>query len=199
MNRTRKLTLAFAIVAIGLMLAWPFQRSEQLLPTPPANPPAGEESTSGDQDLLATEDATANGSLAQSTVPARVASVELEAPSESEPELMGVIESPLAEQPKGVDQQSVATESSLASADSRPAYATIDQQAPLQMGKSWPTEQRHLIRNGDTLEKLAKRYLNDEGRALEIFEMNRDLLDNPHLLPIGVELRIPTEPGRIVE
>lgn len=35
------------------------------------------------------------------------------------------------------------------------------------------------------------RYLGDEARALEIFDLNRDVLDNPHVLRIGVELRIP--------
>jgi nucleoid-associated protein YgaU len=51
---------------------------------------------------------------------------------------------------------------------------------------------RHRIRDGDTLESLALRYLDDEARAHEIFEANRGLLSDPMLLPIGVELTIPT-------
>lgn len=49
----------------------------------------------------------------------------------------------------------------------------------------------HKIVDGDTLRDLAKRYLDDENRFLEIFEANRDLLPSPKVLPIGVELKIP--------
>ncbi|HMO86713.1 MAG TPA: LysM peptidoglycan-binding domain-containing protein, partial [Lacipirellulaceae bacterium] len=49
----------------------------------------------------------------------------------------------------------------------------------------------HVVHNGDTLERLAERYLGDRARALEIFDLNRDVLENPHLLPIGAELRLP--------
>jgi nucleoid-associated protein YgaU len=49
----------------------------------------------------------------------------------------------------------------------------------------------HVIHNGDTLERLAERYLGDGARALELFDLNRDVLENPHLLPLGVELRVP--------
>lgn len=49
----------------------------------------------------------------------------------------------------------------------------------------------HKIVNGDSLPALAKRYLESEDRAGEIFEANRDLLSSPDALPIGVELRIP--------
>jgi nucleoid-associated protein YgaU len=56
-----------------------------------------------------------------------------------------------------------------------------------------PEPRVHVVHNGDTLGRLAKRYLGDEGRALEIFDLNRDVLSNPHLLPIGVELRIPAD------
>jgi nucleoid-associated protein YgaU len=57
--------------------------------------------------------------------------------------------------------------------------------------------QHHVVHNGDTLGRLAKRYLGDESRSLEIFDLNRDVLSNPHLLPIGAELRIPAERASI--
>jgi len=53
----------------------------------------------------------------------------------------------------------------------------------------------HVIHNGDTLERLAQRYLGDERRAIEIFELNRDVLKNPHVLPIGAELQIHVQPA----
>jgi hypothetical protein len=54
----------------------------------------------------------------------------------------------------------------------------------------------HLIADGDTLDRLAERYLQDPARAREIFELNQDVLRDPNLLPIGKPLRIPGEAGR---
>jgi len=81
----------------------------------------------------------------------------------------------------------------------RPAYETVD--GDIGPRRSGPTDElvRHVVENSDTLEKLAKRYLGDEGRALEIFDLNRDVLDNPHLLPISAELRIPIPVRRDVD
>lgn len=50
---------------------------------------------------------------------------------------------------------------------------------------------RHFVVDGDSLEKLAGRYLDDPQRAGEIYEANREQLASPELLPIGVELVIP--------
>lgn len=50
----------------------------------------------------------------------------------------------------------------------------------------------HTIADGDTLESLALRYFGDSSRGREIYEANRQILLNPSVLPIGVELVIPT-------
>jgi nucleoid-associated protein YgaU len=55
--------------------------------------------------------------------------------------------------------------------------------------------QKHKIVDGDTLPKLAERYLGSADRAWEIYEANRELLPSPELLPIGVELTIPPWPA----
>jgi nucleoid-associated protein YgaU len=55
--------------------------------------------------------------------------------------------------------------------------------------------QVHKIVDGDTLEALAARYLGSAARAMEIFQVNRDVLADPELLPIGVELKIPARGG----
>ena len=55
----------------------------------------------------------------------------------------------------------------------------------------------HKIVDGDTLADLAERYLGDADRYLEIYEANRDLLPSPGVLPIGVEIRLPTR-GELV-
>jgi nucleoid-associated protein YgaU len=49
----------------------------------------------------------------------------------------------------------------------------------------------HVVVDGDSLERLAGRYLDDSSRGNEIYEANRELLASPDLLPIGVELVIP--------
>ncbi len=50
---------------------------------------------------------------------------------------------------------------------------------------------KHRVVDGDDLRNLARRYLKDANRALEIFHANRDVLEQPDLLPLGVELQIP--------
>lgn len=50
---------------------------------------------------------------------------------------------------------------------------------------------RHRIVDGDTLGTIARLYYGDEQRARELFEMNRNVLRDPELLPIGTELVIP--------
>jgi nucleoid-associated protein YgaU len=47
------------------------------------------------------------------------------------------------------------------------------------------------LRDGDTLENLAERFLGDAGRAEEIFQANRQVLAHPDLLPIGKTIMIP--------
>lgn len=58
-----------------------------------------------------------------------------------------------------------------------------------------PQVQIHVIHRGDTLESIAERYLGDARRAWELFDLNRDVLENPHILPLGAELRIPASPA----
>jgi nucleoid-associated protein YgaU len=50
---------------------------------------------------------------------------------------------------------------------------------------------RYRLRDGDTLEKLAERFLANRERAAEIFEANRDVLARPDLLPVGVTIVLP--------
>ena len=83
--------------------------------------------------------------------------------------------------------------------DSRPAYATGQKSSTGESETKKPRQILHIVRGTDTLEKLAERYLGDAGRALEIFDLNSDQLSNPHLLPIGAELRIPVEAGRSLD
>ena len=47
------------------------------------------------------------------------------------------------------------------------------------------------LEQGDTLQSLAKRFLGDESRKLEIYQLNRDILASPDKLPVGKVVRFP--------
>lgn len=85
----------------------------------------------------------------------------------------------------------VDTGPSMAPAAGRPVYA-VEGPSEVTPPDGESGYRVHVIHNGDTLERLAERYMSDGARALELFDLNRDVLENPHLLPLGVELRIPT-------
>ena len=55
-----------------------------------------------------------------------------------------------------------------------------------------PPLRTHRIADGDTLGRIAAKYLDEAARQKEILELNREVLgDNPDLLPIGAVLKIP--------
>lgn len=47
------------------------------------------------------------------------------------------------------------------------------------------------VGHGETLESLAQRFYGDRAMAPRLYEANRDVLRNPHLLVAGMELRLP--------
>ena len=49
----------------------------------------------------------------------------------------------------------------------------------------------HTVASGETLSKLAKTYLGDSGRYMDIFNANKDTLSNPDLIKVGQKLNIP--------
>jgi nucleoid-associated protein YgaU len=51
--------------------------------------------------------------------------------------------------------------------------------------------QYHEVIKGDTLSKIAEKYYGDASLYPNIFEANRDILDNPNMIKIGQKLRIP--------
>lgn len=79
------------------------------------------------------------------------------------------------------DRQEAATSMELSGADREPAELVIPPAVT-----EW-----HRIVNGDSLESIARTYLGDSRQAMSIYNANRDLLDSPEFLPIGLELRIP--------
>jgi len=59
-----------------------------------------------------------------------------------------------------------------------------------------PLDRFHRVRDGDTLEKLAERYLGDRSRWHEIYQYNSRAIKRPDLLPLGARLRIPPKHAR---
>ena len=49
----------------------------------------------------------------------------------------------------------------------------------------------HTVVAGDTLSKIARAYLGDSGRYMEIFNVNTDSLSNPDQIKVGQRLNIP--------
>jgi LysM repeat protein len=50
---------------------------------------------------------------------------------------------------------------------------------------------KHTVVSGDTLSKLAKRYLGDANAYMKIFEANKDILKDPNMIKVGQQLTIP--------
>ena len=176
-SRTTKLIAAGLVLAAGVGLAWPFRRTEGL---EPPKPPA----------VAAPVPATPPINVAARPIspPASVAAsfaadTNLPTQENSRSSARAV---QLDEPPPVVAPVAVApVESTI---DAAPAEAPPESVAEL---NGPPAERIHIVHDGDSLERLAKRYLGDESRALEIFDLNRGTLENPHWLPIGAELRLP--------
>ena len=49
----------------------------------------------------------------------------------------------------------------------------------------------HTVASGDTLSKIAKKYLGDANAYMKIFEANKDVLKDPNMIKVGQELKIP--------
>ena len=64
------------------------------------------------------------------------------------------------------------------------------QPAKLAEGPAGPPRE-YRIRKLDTLEDLAERFLGSQDRATELFEANRGVLKDRHILPLGAVIRIP--------
>ncbi|MEM9351662.1 MAG: LysM peptidoglycan-binding domain-containing protein [Planctomycetota bacterium] len=176
----RKLLLTSLILVGGLAAAWPFRLG-------PAGP-------AGASDVLAQPSA-------------RFEPVQAQRETAEQPSTFDLVDHPALRPPQG--EAPTDAPGGLASGSVRvPASSVVErtvERPPFEKiiqavsptdsvspaANAWPKQRSHIVHNGDTLEKLAERYLADPLRAIEIFDLNRDQLANPHLLPIGAELRIP--------
>ncbi len=73
----------------------------------------------------------------------------------------------------------------------RAVVRPLPQDSPADEPKA-PTWVVHRVRDGDSLEQLAAKYLGSPDRAEEILLWNCDRIEDPAMLPLGVELLIPS-------
>jgi len=69
--------------------------------------------------------------------------------------------------------------------------ASMTEMLPAAAGAPYGSPPTHKVVDGDSLALLAERYLGSQSRAMEIYQANRNVLTQPDILPIGVELKIP--------
>ena len=51
----------------------------------------------------------------------------------------------------------------------------------------------HTVVSGDTLSKLAERYLGDAKRFNDILALNKDIVSDPNLIKVGQKLKLPAK------
>jgi nucleoid-associated protein YgaU len=162
----QKLLAAGLVLAAGVGLSWPLRRGE---PLPSARlsvtPSVAVSAPSGPTQVVVAAEPSSDA-------------VDLTPPSHDDRE------DPFANAPAAA----------LTTRDDASVFSTVSNGSPIGPAAvdAGPAHQIHVVHEGDSLGRLAKRYLGDEGRALELFDLNRDVLDNPHVLRIGVELRVPS-------
>lgn len=181
--RKPKLIAAAAVIATGLLIAWPLRRSEELRPRVV---PATISPHSAAADAVNEVHSAVN---ARQPLPATTVGLSGQTLDASFGHAGGApgpvtVAKPVHDEPGSVAAFGLDNLSEIEGASPHDAIAA--------------EERIHIVHPGDSLERLAKRYLGDEGRAIELFDLNRQVLENPHLLPIGAELRIPEPPSAVI-
>lgn len=166
--RALRILFFVGLLALGVCAAWPFRR--------PAESPAAAPKSPVATDLpLRGRDVTLEASPPEATSPA-----ELDEPpsvrrdirpvslTEARPDLLN-----FAPPVMPLDFAAAAKEPKIEPDKPPAAYRT------------------YRLRDGDTLESIAERYLGSSQRAEELFELNRQALARPDLLPVGTAIQIP--------
>jgi nucleoid-associated protein YgaU len=170
--RTPKLIAAAAVLVAGLGLAWPWRRGETLPATVlPITTPRNLFGSVAPPQALASPPGESTG-IAATTVALSAPQFSVDQTSDGATARMVTVAKPLP--------ANAASIGPFDAAEPMTAPPVVEQRV-------------HIVHPGDSLERLAQRYLGDEGRAIEIFDLNRQVLENPHLLPIGAELKLPQE------
>lgn len=188
MRAGKKLVVAASVIAIGACAAFFFRKDASQVTS--WNEVFGDSPFRERVERRVAADAawaeTAAGRREESVAPAlRVPPAETAAISEQ----------PLDSSPPTFQKSFNPVGALLAPLDSVPIEEPADDQSEwhdvVDVGPAGSASRVHRIRDGDTLTKLAERYLGRGDRYLEIFDLNREVLASPNLLPIGVVLKIP--------
>lgn len=164
MDRRKKILLVAVVLAVGVALALQFRKSEIV-----------QSGLSSASSWLTKSSAKPDSSLTSSSTP---------------------LMNPAARQATAFDGRieaapGAATADAGRQSDSSPSPTVSTVAGPLENMNA--PEQTHTIVDGDTLQNLSQHYLGRADRYMELFQYNRDVLRNPEVLPIGAELRIPTQ------
>jgi nucleoid-associated protein YgaU len=168
-----------------MSLAWPFRA--QLAPLAQSQAPAA----------AATPDISLRADAVQ---------VAFQAPGQTAPPVK-IVQSPKRQVAKAIAPAPVTriapAEKLAAEPPELPSHFTAIEQAANPLRKTViaplpPQFREHCLVDGDTLQRLAQRYLGDANRWPEIQVANARLLANPDVLPIGKTIRIPPR-SRMVE
>lgn len=196
MQRGKKVAAALVMIGLGLGTAMLFRRTDQPakseMPTPPA--PQKEALVLRESHGKSSSHAFNSGAIplkpAKSVKPPRDHDAPIPFPPKTSapPELPALFDRSLASS-TSADPRGVAALARLEASASLSNSITIPQ--------GLPPMRTHRVVDGDTLARLAVRFLGDANRYEEIYALNQSQLPDPNLLPIGVELKIPPRDGSL--
>jgi len=191
-----RLLAVAGVLCAGVIAAWPFRQS----PLRPAAPPAAAaplELTLRREDVVLYASPYAETSPAvnlEAIASAQINRAQVNRPSSEKPgtvkrtfELTNLAPPP----PLPIAFQPAAASEPATAGDWRP----ISREPPRTALRPEPSKLQqprpYRLRDGDTLENVAERFLGNSQRAAEIFDANRDVLPRPDLLPVGKTIMIP--------
>jgi nucleoid-associated protein YgaU len=182
-----RLLAAAGVVCAGLLAALPFRQTQPRPMMPPATrAPLDLPLRREDIVLFASPQAEISPAAnLQAILSARVnrPAVEATQPVKRTFELMNLAPPP----PLPIAFQPAAASDPPPAGDWRPVSREPPRVVPIHREQPRP----YRLRDGDTLENIAERYLGGAARAGEIFEANREVLARPDLLPVGKTILIP--------
>lgn len=106
---------------------------------------------------------------------------------------------PAAEAPKPLEKKAPVTRLSewspekVAGVSSAPSPAPEVQETTKKPEIASPAPQIVTVQSGDTLSQIAERFYGDATQWRLIYEANRDAINDPNLLKVGMELIIPRD------
>jgi nucleoid-associated protein YgaU len=189
MRLSTKLVLVIALVVVGVLAALPFRRSK------PVAEPTGPSAISSIERRLSNDNArTASGQF--QSVPSKKSQ-----PRRVPTAATGFVPDAVAQAPEMPERyhHTFSPVGALLHPREEPARqnplrddeSSAPRLRPREIDDAQENLITHKIVDGDTLVSLAERYLANGQRYREIFELNRDVLKNPDLLPIGRVIKIP--------